>query len=111
MKSLIIKIITTVVTALLFTGCYTYHKPIHTKHVYQKTCYPGDKEATWNELLEWKNVMYNTRRNREKYCVTNKNIEYLLYCINIEKYHTKVEKYVTNLQEKYDNICKPKDLF
>lgn len=110
MKSLILKIITIVVTTLLFTGCYTYHKPIHTKHVYQKTCYPGDKEATWNELLEWKNVMYNTRRNRAKYCSVN-TIGYLRYCIDIEKYHTKVENYVNNLQEKYDNTCKPEDLF
>lgn len=89
----------------LFLGCHIVRNAPTVKYIQEKTCWKGDKEAVWNEIVKWKNTLYKVRRHREKYCVQTQDISYLLYCVDIENHHTKVEKYVNKLEVQYANTC------
>jgi len=69
------------------------------------TCVPGDKEKAWDEFVRWGNALGKARRAREKYCSLADTSRYALYCIELEIYHARVERYVKHLEAVYTDTC------
>lgn len=71
-------------------------------------CIPGDKAAAWDAYTTWYNVLLVARRTRQEYCEWRPNAtdaRYAVYCVELDMYHARVERYVDHLKAAYTNTC------
>lgn len=69
-------------------------------------CIPGDKQAAYDEYVEWYNVLLAARQQRTYYCdPANEGAVYDLYCIELGLHTARVEAYTAMLEQRYTDTC------